>query len=74
VRFSCVFAFFVVPLQRKVAWKSVKIMQKVAWKSVKIAQKVAWKSVVIRCELQLPAILCCKCQKKVVPLQAKSVC
>jgi hypothetical protein len=35
----------VVPLQRKVAWKSVKIAQKVAWKSVIDMQKVVWKSV-----------------------------
>ena len=41
----------VVPLQRKVAWKSVKIAQKVVWKSVKIAKKVTWKSVIIRYKL-----------------------
>ena len=35
----------VVPLQRKVAWKSVKIAQKVTWKSVMNMQKVVWKSV-----------------------------
>ena len=41
----------VVPLQRKVAWKSVKIAWKVTWKSVKIAKKVTWKSVIIRYKL-----------------------
>ena len=43
--YSCAIQKNVVPLQRKVAWKSVMIARKVAWKSVRIAQKVAWKSV-----------------------------
>ena len=42
---SCAIQKNVLPLQRKVAWKSVMIARKVAWKSVMIARKVAWKSV-----------------------------